>query len=100
MDVDRDGVEGWFSRDPLELSSRHGGSWRSADFRAGDVVVFGMHLMHASTTNLTQRFRLSCDVRFQPTSDPVDPRWVHGGMGHREGPPRKSMAQARSEWRV
>ncbi len=100
MDVDRDGVEGWFSRDPLELSSRHGGSWRSADFRAGDVVVFGMHLMHASTTNLTQRFRLSCDLRFQPASDPVDPRWVRGGMGHREGPPRKTMAQARSEWRV
>lgn len=100
MDVDRDGVEGWFSRDPLELSSRHGGRWLSADFRAGDAVVFGMHLMHASTTNLTQRFRLSCDVRFQPAGDPVDPRWVRGGTGHEDGPPRKTMAQARSEWRV
>ncbi|MCY4024204.1 MAG: phytanoyl-CoA dioxygenase family protein [Anaerolineaceae bacterium] len=100
MDVDRDGVEGWFSRDPLELSSRHGGSWRSTDFRAGDVVTFGMHLMHASTTNLTQRFRLSCDVRFQPASDPVDPRWVRDGEGHVDGPPRKTMAQARNEWRV
>ncbi len=100
MDVDRDGVEGWFSRDPLELSSRHGGRWRTTQFNAGDVVIFGIHLMHASTTNLTQRFRLSCDVRFQPASDPVDPRWVRGGKGHRQGPPRKTMAQARSEWQV
>ena len=100
MDVDRDGVEGWFSRDPLELSARHGGRWCTTQFTAGDVVIFGMHLMHASTTNLTQLFRLSCDVRFQPASDPVDPRWVRDGMGHLEGPPRKTMAQARNEWRV
>lgn len=100
MDVDRDGVEGWFSRDPLELSARHGGRWLTADFAAGDVVIFGMHLMHASTTNLTRRFRLSCDVRFQPASDPLDPRWVRNGHGHSEAPPRKTMAQARREWQV
>ncbi len=100
MDVDRDGVEGWFSRDPLDLSARHGGNWCTTPCRAGDVVVFGMHLMHASTTNLTQRFRLSCDVRYQPASDPVDPRWVRDGKGHSNLPPEKTMAQARAEWQV
>ena len=100
MDVDRDGVEGWFSRDPLELSDRHGGQWRTTDYRAGDVVIFGMHLMHASTTNLTRRFRLSCDVRFQPASDPVDQRWVRDGHGHRNAPPRMTMQAARDEWKV
>ena len=48
----------------------------------GDVILFGMHTMHASTTNLTSRFRLSCDVRFQPASEPADNRWVAGGPGH------------------
>ena len=100
MDVDRDGVEGWFSRDPLDLSARHGGRWCTANFRAGDAVIFGMHLMHASTTNLTRRFRLSCDVRFQPASDPVDQRWVRDGRGHRKRPPGKTMEQARREWQV
>ena len=100
MDVDRDGVEGWFSRAPLELSGRYGGCWLTTDFRAGDVVIFGMYLMHASTTNLTRRFRLSCDVRFQPADDPVDPRWVRNGVGHSVDPPRKSMRQARAEWKV
>ena len=100
MDVDRDGVEGWFSKDPLELSARHGGRWRSTDFRAGDAVIFGMHLMHASTTNLTRRFRLSCDVRFQPVSDPVDQRWVRDGHGHSNSPPRKTMQAARAEWQL
>ncbi len=100
MDVDRDGVEGWFSRDPLELSARHGGHWHTTNFRAGDVVIFGMHLMHASTTNLTRRFRLSCDLRFQPANDPVDPRWVRDAQGHSKAAPRKTMEQARAEWKV
>jgi hypothetical protein len=32
---------------------------------------------------LTNRFRLSCDVRFQPASDPADKRWIGDeGTGH------------------
>ncbi len=76
MDVDRDGVEGWFSRDPMEISERFGGQWLTSAFSMGDVILFGMHTMHASTTNLSNRFRLSCDVRYQPASDPVDSRWI------------------------
>lgn len=101
MDVDRDLVDGWFSRDPLEISEQYGGRWVSGDFQAGDVVIFGMHTMHASTTNLTNRFRLSCDVRFQPASDPVDERWRKNGIGHTAGQAKvKSMAEARTEWQV
>ena len=97
MDVDRDGISGWFERDPMQIVERFGGQWQGSDYRAGDVIIFGMHTMHASTTNLTNRFRLSCDVRFQPASDPVDERWKRGGSGH-YGETRRDMESARAEW--
>ena len=99
MDVDRDGIEGWFERDPMEIVERFGGQWLGADYRAGDVIIFGMHTMHASTTNLTDRFRLSCDVRFQPASEPVDARWKRGGSGH-YGKTQRDMKAARAEWGI
>ena len=49
--------------------------WQTSDFLAGDVVIFGMGLVHASTANLTDRVRMSCDVRWQPAADPVDDRY-------------------------
>ncbi len=101
MDVDRDRVEGWFELDPLKIVERFGGQWLGSDYRAGDVIIFGMHTMHASTTNLSNRFRLSCDVRFQPASDPVDERWKRGGPGHYSaGKATRDMASARAEWGV
>ena len=102
MDVDRDKTEGWFSKDPLEIVEKFGGRWVTGDFRAGDVIIFGMHTMHASTTNLTNRFRLSCDVRFQPASEPADPRWVGSGVGHTAHGviALKTMEEARKEWAV
>ena len=97
MDVDRDGISGWFERDPMRIVERFGGQWQGADYRAGDVIIFGMHTMHASTTNLSNRFRLSCDVRYQPAGDPVDERWQRGGSGHYGGAQR-DMESARAEW--
>jgi len=41
-------------------------TWRSTTFRAGDVVVFDIRLVHASTENTTTRFRISMDTRWQP----------------------------------
>lgn len=76
MDVDRDHVIGFFSDDPYEIVDRFGGQWRTADFAAGDVLIFTMLTMHASLDNTTDRFRLSCDTRFQPASEPIDERWV------------------------
>ena len=102
MDVDRDRTEGWFSKDPMEIVEKFGGRWVTGNFRAGDVMIFGMHTMHASTTNLTNRFRLSCDVRFQPASEPADPRWVGASAGHSAHGviELKPMDEARKEWAV
>lgn len=105
MDVDRDRIDGWFSDDPLEIVSKFGGRWATTDFRMGDVITFGMHTMHASTTNTTKNFRLSCDVRFQPASAPVDDRWTgvqpkgHYGW-HSEPEKNKPMTEARAEWGI
>lgn len=74
-DVDRDLFHGWFGTDPREIVERFGGQWKTTAFRAGDVLTFGMHCMHASTTNTTNRWRISCDVRFQPAADLIDERW-------------------------
>jgi len=77
MDVDKDDVggTGWFTNDPYEVL-KYGGQWQTVDFRAGDVVVFTMNTFHASTVNTTNTVRISCDVRFQLESEPVDDRWV------------------------
>jgi phytanoyl-CoA dioxygenase PhyH len=49
----------------------------TTDFRTGDVCVFGMFTLHGSLDNRSAlgRVRLSCDVRYQPAADPVDPRY-------------------------
>ncbi len=103
MDVDRDHTEGWFTKDPMEIVEKFGGQWATTNYRAGDVILFGMHTMHASTTNLTNRFRLSCDVRFQPTSEPADKRWIgEEGTGHTAlgKITLRSMEEARVAWGV
>lgn len=103
MDVDRDNVEGWFTRDPMEIVEKFGGQWATTEFHAGDMICFGMHTMHASTTNLTNRFRLSCDVRFQPVSEPTDKRWIgdnapgHTAYGQQT---QRTMQEVRHEWGV
>lgn len=75
-DVDRDHTEGYFSKDPAELVDKFGGRWATTSFRAGDVLILSMHIMHASLTNSTNRFRISCDTRYQLASEPADDRWI------------------------
>eukprot|EP00058_Branchiostoma_floridae_P027131 XP_002612622.1 hypothetical protein BRAFLDRAFT_78751 [Branchiostoma floridae] len=70
------GGTGWFTEDPLEITRRFGGQWKSADFQAGDVLIFTMRTVHMSTVNSTQFARVSCDTRWQPAGLPCDPRFV------------------------
>jgi hypothetical protein len=103
MDVDRDHVDGWFSNDPVELVERFGGRWATAEYRAGDALVFTMYSMHASLTNVSNRFRLSSDTRYQPAAEPVDERWVGAKpIGHYgwRADTMVPMAHARKEWGV
>jgi hypothetical protein len=76
MDVDTDLIQGWFSENYREISEKTGLKWLVGDYRAGDVIVFGMHFLHGSFRNELEDLRLTCDVRFQPEKDPVDVRYM------------------------
>lgn len=51
--------------------------WLGTDFRAGDVMIHSPYLVHASLDNVDRggMLRLSTDIRYQRTSDPIDWRW-------------------------
>lgn len=106
MDVDRDRVEGgWFTKKPREITEQFGSRWLTDDVEAGDIITFGMHTMHASTTNTTDRWRVSCDIRFQPASESMDDRWVGESprghyAWHSEPGKMVSMEAARQQWGV
>ncbi|HZO91144.1 MAG TPA: phytanoyl-CoA dioxygenase family protein [Chthonomonadaceae bacterium] len=103
MDVDRDNTEGWFSTDPIELVDRYGGQWRTTEFQMGDAILFGMFTMHASLNNVSNRFRITCDTRYQRADEPMDERWVgrdpimHDAAKQGEFVP---MTEARKRWGV
>lgn len=103
MDVDRDNIAGWFSNDPVEVVDKHGGQWRTTEFEAGDALIFPMFTMHASLNHTSNRYRLSCDTRYQRADEPVDERWMgetpkgHYAVGKT---PPVSMEDARKRWGV
>jgi len=102
VDVDRDLIDGIFTHDPLEVIGLFGGRWCTSSFEAGDILVFSMNTLHASLDNTTDRARISCDVRFQPASDPVDERWVGdnppGHYSRTSGEKILSVEEARALW--
>lgn len=105
MDVDRDRVAGHFSTDPLDVTGRYGGRWATSEFRAGDVLIFGMYMMHMSLVNTSAEFRLTADTRWQKAGDPVDERWTgKQPKGHyawfSEPDKMVDMADKRREWGV
>jgi ectoine hydroxylase-related dioxygenase (phytanoyl-CoA dioxygenase family) len=103
MDVDRDNVSGWFTADPVEMVDRYGGKWGTAEFKAGDVLIFGMYTMHGSVVNTSDRYRISSDTRYQLASEPLDERWVgRKPKGHYAWmkTPATSMEEARAKWGV
>jgi hypothetical protein len=81
--------DGRLSSNPVTLREKLGGRWLTTDFRAGDVLCFGMATVHASLDNQSQQYRLSSDSRYQLASEPADERWIgenpiaHGVDGKR-----------------
>lgn len=112
MDVEAEGLQGtgWFTNDPREIVWRFGGQWRSNDFAAGDVIVFGLRTLHMSTVNVSPFVRISCDTRWMPVSHTPDPRYVGAAVGHTDAkfgvlaldkdkaPSGVTMEQKRMEW--
>ncbi|OAS17827.1 phytanoyl-CoA dioxygenase family protein [Paenibacillus oryzisoli] len=73
-DSDRDGI-GHYTDDPLHITEKFGGKWATTEFQAGDVLIFGMFLMHCSLENTTHQYRISVDARYQSIHEKVDERW-------------------------
>ena len=67
---------GAFAPDPIAAQKQVGGRWLTAEYSMGDLIVFGMFLMHGSHDNQTNRIRISTDSRYQLATDPIDERWV------------------------
>ena len=59
------------------LAEQHDARWLVADYQAGDVVVHSAYVVHAATDNVDpgRRIRLSTDIRYQRSADPIDWRW-------------------------
>ena len=70
----RDG--GQLSNNAPTLRDRLGGRWLTADYRAGDVLIFSVFLVHASLDNQSNTIRLSSDSRYQSALEPADHRWM------------------------
>ena len=67
---------GNLSDDPVGLREELGLRWLTAEFSAGDLVTFPLYTVHTGLDNNTDRIRLSSDSRYQPASEPADPRWI------------------------
>lgn len=90
VDVDRDGLPGSFPEDAVAFAVQRNTRLLTADFAAGDVVLFDLFTLHGSCDNRMGggRVRLSCDVRWQRAGESRDGRWFgappggHGGSGY------------------
>ena len=103
MDVDRDVFEAMFSKDPHDAIDVGGGPLATADFEAGDALLFGQYNLHGSLSNQTDRYRISVDTRYQSVEEPVDGRWMgRDPVGHYAWPAddETPMAELRDEWGV
>lgn len=80
---------GWLSNHPAKLQQALGGRWLTAQYRAGDLLLFSIFTVHASLDNHSNQIRLSSDSRYQLASEAADERWIgpnpiaHGPEGKR-----------------
>jgi hypothetical protein len=63
--------------DAISFVESRGARLLTADFKAGDLAIFGMYTLHGSLDHHdpTGRVRVSCDLRWQAASMPIDERY-------------------------
>lgn len=59
------------------LADDYDARWLLADYESGDMVVHTAHTVHAALDNVVTdgTVRLSTDIRYQRSDDPIDGRW-------------------------
>ena len=104
MDMDRDLIDAVFTSDPAELVQKFGFKLATAHFHPGDVVIFGMFMMHSTAPNLSDRYRISIDTRYQPADEERDDRFFFREDGkwlgnfYNKGVTYKPMDELRRQW--
>jgi len=73
--------------DAVSFAQSRGVRLLTADFRAGDIALFGMYTLHGSLDHhdASGRVRVSCDVRWQAEQMPRDPRYFGPDPGGTTG---------------
>ncbi len=69
--------------DIVSFAEARGARLLTAQFRAGDILLFNMYVIHGAFDNCAPDLpiRVSCDVRWQPASEPLDARYMAPGLG-------------------
>ena len=105
-DMDRDLTEAVFSSDPRELVDDFGFTLGTAHFEPGDAIIFGMFMMHSSAPNLSDRYRISIDTRYQPADEEKDERFFFRENGrwlgnfHNKDATYTPMTELRRRWSI
>ncbi len=94
-----------FGADAISFATSRGTRLLTQNFQAGDIAMFGMYTAHGSLDNHSpiDRVRLSCDLRWQPASLPLDDRYFGNppkgttGVGYGELNGAKPLTQ---DWHV
>lgn len=94
-----------FGADAISFAKARGTRLLTRNFEAGDIALFGMYIAHGSLDNHSpiNRVRLSCDLRWQPASLPLDERYFGTnptgttGVGYGELNGAKPLTQ---DWHV
>ena len=62
---------------PIQFAQERDVKLLTAEFNPGDALIFGMYTVHGTFQHHAQdnKIRLTCDIRFQPKSEPKDPRY-------------------------
>jgi len=76
LDADEDGIDPMLADDAADVVEAFDAPLATADFEAGDALIFDVCTLHGSLTNRTDRYRISIDNRYQSIREPTDPRYV------------------------
>ena len=67
---------GAYSGSAIDARQELGGRWLTSEYKMGDLLLFSIKLMHASSDNRSNAVRISSDSRYQLASQPQDERWI------------------------
>lgn len=73
--LDQTGRRATLAADPLAFAAERSARLLTADFAPGDLLLFGMHMIHGAFDHQAAAARVTCDVRWQDAAAVRDPRY-------------------------